>query len=68
MSDKRIALVSKHDKGFWQVDVWEDVQLMDDGCAPDWFCTGKIGDNRYSVISQASKAFPSIKFERGYKQ
>jgi len=57
-----IAIVSLHEKGFWQADVYYDGH---DDAIPDWFCTGKCNDDMFGVINIVSKQFPGITFAQG---
>ena len=41
--DKRICIVSPHEKGFWQADVYLDG--WEDGVEPDWFATQEFKFN-----------------------
>ena len=54
-----LCVISSHEKGFWQADVFDDP----DADVPEWFCTGKKGDDAGAVITMASKAYPGITFE-----
>lgn len=58
-----LCVVSPHEKGFWQADVYIDG--FAEGVPPDWFTTGKKGDDQYEVMTMASRAYPGIKFTAG---
>lgn len=57
------GVVSPHEKGFWQVDVYED--KCEEGVTPVWFATGKKGDDMYAVLNKAISVFHDIHFVAG---
>lgn len=58
-SNGLLCVISLHDKGFWQADVYDKEA---EHYSPNWFCTGKNGDDAGAVISRASREFPGIDF------
>lgn len=58
-----LCIVSPHEKGFWQADVY--FNGWHEGSSPDWFCTGKIGDDRDDIISKVRERFSSPKIVDG---
>lgn len=59
MSDL-LCVVSPHEKGFWQADIYHEGWA--EGLSPDWFCTGKIGGTKEEIIAQAKNTYPYAKF------
>ncbi len=59
-----LCVVSLNEKGFWQCDVYRDYD--DQYCIPpDWFCTGKIGEDSKVIIANTEEKFPGIRFVDG---
>jgi len=62
MSDL-LCVISWHKDGFWQADVFSDL----DSESPEWFCTGKRGDEVWGVVNTTAQEFGGkIKFVQGY--
>lgn len=61
--NRLLCIVSPHEKGFWQADVYEDG--WEECVLPDWFCTGKIGGTRDEIIEKVRIAYPDATFESG---
>lgn len=63
MSDN-LVIVSYHEKGFWQADLFEgcahlnDEELDESGFSPDAFFTGKIGETQAEVTARARQKWP----------
>jgi len=57
------CIVSPHEKGFWQADVY--FEGSDEGLAPDWFCTGAIGGTKEEIISRVKEVFRNPIFKDG---
>lgn len=58
-----ICIVSPHEKGFWQVDVYLDGWI--EGLVPDWFCTGKVGGTKEEIVTMVKKEYPEAEFTDG---
>ena len=58
-----LCVVSPHEKGFWQADIYVDG--WSEGSAPDWFCTGKIGGTKAEIVEIAKKVYPTAKVTDG---
>ena len=58
-----ICIVSPHEKGFWQADVYFDGWM--EGITADWFCTGSIGGTKESIIEKVRGQFPQSKIIDG---
>jgi hypothetical protein len=55
---KPICIVSPHEKGFWQADVYNEGWA--EGVPPDWVRTGKLGGKRSELIDAVLERFPGI--------
>jgi len=60
---EQICIVSPHEKGFWQADIY--LEGWSEGIAADWFCTGKIGGTKEDIIAKAKAVYPDIKIDDG---
>jgi hypothetical protein len=60
---KAIAVISPHEKDFWQADIYE--QGFSEDTLPDWFCTGKKGGDKDEIIAKVRAEFPGIEFTDG---
>lgn len=58
-----LCVISPHEKGFWQADVY--MEGFKEGINPDWYCTGKKGDDQYEMITNIAKLYPGITFKAG---
>lgn len=57
------CVVSPHEKGFWQVDIYHEGWA--EGLSPDWFCTGKLGGTKEEIIAQVKNEYPNVKIVQG---
>jgi len=57
-----ICLVSPHEKGFWQADIY--FEGWDEG-GSDHFFTGEIGGTKEQIIMAVNKRYPQIKIFDG---
>ena len=62
-NNELLCVVSPHVKGFWQADIF--VEGWQEGAAPDWFCTGKIGGTKEEIIVEAKQHYPAAKVTDG---
>lgn len=60
---KQTCIVSPHEKGFWQADLYLDGWR--EGVSGDWFCTGEIGGTKSDIVSKVKESYPNAKFEDG---
>jgi hypothetical protein len=51
-----LCVVSPHEKGFWQADIYFDG--WSEGSAPDYFFTGKSGEARNDIIEKVKQTYP----------
>jgi len=58
-----LCVVSPHQKGFWQADVYLEGWI--EGVPPDWFCTGAIGGTKEQIIAKVKEAYPKADFVDG---
>jgi len=58
-----LCIISPHEKGFWQADLY--FNGFTEGVPPDWFCTGKKGDDQYEIITRVANDYPGVKFVAG---
>ena len=63
MLNELLCVVSPHEKGFWQADVY--LEGWKEGIVPDWFCTGKIGGTKDEIIDKVRETYPDVKIEDG---
>lgn len=62
-TEHAICIVSPHEKGFWQADVY--LEGWWEGAAPDGFCTGKKGGTKEQIILKVKENHPDIKIIDG---
>jgi hypothetical protein len=66
-----VAIVSLHEKGFWQADLfcgaaeWDHWDWMD-GTPPDAHFTLKVGQTREDAFARAREKWPGARAEDGY--
>ena len=58
-----ICVISWHEKGFWNADMYEDDDENYDD--PIGYATGKRGTNRYELINRVIKQYSGIKLIAG---
>jgi hypothetical protein len=62
MKGMNVCFISMHEKGFWQGDIYLDVEVdnpreIDDRFIPDHFYTGKVGGDREYIANLARRDF-----------
>lgn len=58
MLNDLLCVVSPHENGFWQADIYTEGQ--EEGVAPDGFLTGAIGGERGEVVAEVRTKYPGI--------
>ncbi|MCK9549148.1 hypothetical protein [Aquamicrobium sp.] len=65
-----VVVVSFHEKGFWQGDLYVDARDWDDhdwsnGAVPDGFFTMKRGCTEDEAVAKAEKTWPGARIDAG---